>query len=167
MPRGAGKSVITRSMALWALCHGHLHSLVIVAANKKEATKNLNAIKSELMNNKTLFEDFPEIIHPLRKLNGTAALVRGQHHLGQPTNVTWTAEDVVFPTIAGSRMSGARVTCVGMKGAIRGASGEMPDGSTQRPNLVIIDDPQGRWLLPMVCRLRPLLSRWRPPAPAE
>jgi len=48
----------------------------------------------------------------------------------------------VFPTIAGSKVSGAKITCVGIRGSIRGASGEMPDGSTKRPDLVIIDDPQ-------------------------
>ena len=142
MPRSAGKSVITRGMALWALCYGHLHFLVIVAANKKESQKNLNAIKAELLNNKKLLDDFPEIVYPIRRLNGSALLARGQHFLNVPTNVTWTAEDIVFPTIAGSHVSGAKITCIGINGSIRGASVEMPDGSTKRPDLVIIDDPQ-------------------------
>ncbi|MCL2625082.1 MAG: phage terminase large subunit family protein [Planctomycetaceae bacterium] len=142
MPRSAGKSVITRGMALWALCYGHVHFLVIVAANKKEAQKNLNEIKAELLNNKKLLDDFPEIIYPIRKLSGSALLARGQHFLGVPTNVTWTAEEVVFPTITASQASGAKVMCVGINGSLRGASVNMPDGSTARPDLVMIDDPQ-------------------------
>lgn len=142
MPRGTGKSVIAMCMALWALFFGHLRFLVIVAANKKEALKTINAIKSQLLSNPLLLEDFPEIVYPIRKLGGSALLARGQLHCGRLTQVTWTAEDIVFPDIVGSKSRGAKISCVGMNGAIRGKNASMPDGSIARPDLVIIDDPQ-------------------------
>ena len=142
MPRGTGKSTIAQFLALWALLYGHLRFLVIVAANKKEAKKILDAIKEQLRQNRFLLEDFPEVVFPIQKLKGTALLARGQLHLGEPTNITWTAEEIVFPTIAGSRVSGAKVVTVGINGAIRGKNAEMPDGDTARPDMVIIDDPQ-------------------------
>ena len=142
MPRGTGKTTIALCIAIWALVHGHLRFLVIVAANKKEAKKILDAIKDQLRQNKLLAEDFPEVVYPIQQLKGTALLARGQLHLGEPTNITWTAEEIVFPTISGSRVSGARVVTVGINGAIRGKNADMPDGSTARPDMVIIDDPQ-------------------------
>jgi len=142
MPRGTGKSVMAQFIALWALLYCHLRFLVIVAANKKEAKKMLDAIKDAISTNRLLLEDFPEIVYPLKRLNGSALLARGQLYFGKSTAITWTAEDVIFPTILGSKASGAKVVCVGINGAIRGKNTEMPDGSTARPDLVIIDDPQ-------------------------
>lgn len=142
MPRGSGKTTITMVAAIWALLNAYRRYLVIVAANQKEAKNILDSIKTAFSNNKRLLEDYPEIVYPVVKLNGSALLARGQLYIGCLTNMTWTALGLTLPTIAGSKAAGSQVITSGLFGTIRGKNTEMPDGSTERPDLVLIDDPQ-------------------------
>lgn len=142
LPRGTGKSTIVAGAAVWALIYGHRRFLVIIAANLKEARKMLLSIRKNLESNGALLEDFPEVVYPLSKLRGSALLARGQVAYGEPTDVTVSADALRLPAIAGSQASGASVVAVGIKSAIRGQSSEMPDGSTQRPDFLILDDVQ-------------------------
>jgi len=124
------------------LLYGHCRYIVIVGANDTAATKILKNIKLALTQNKTLQEDFPEAVYPFYKLNGSALLARGQQYLGELTAIEWKDKYVVFPTIAGSKSSGAMLYSVGIKGAIRGHKKTMPDGEEARPDVVVLDDPQ-------------------------
>jgi hypothetical protein len=47
-----------------------------------------------------------------------------------------------FPTIPGSVASGRILTARGITAASRGMKHKRPDGTQQRPDFVLIDDPQ-------------------------
>lgn len=142
MPRGTGKTTLAEAAALWAVLYGFRRFFLITAANKGEAKKVLDALKAAVSENKRLLEDFPEAVYPFKKLGGSAHLARGQMYLGELTNIGWNSSELVFPNIPGSPASGAKIATVGINGAIRGKSTELPDGTKQRPDFVLIDDPQ-------------------------
>lgn len=142
MPRGTGKTTLAVTAATWALLTGRRRFVVIVAANTKEARKLLKAISTILSSTPALAEDFPEVCYPLQKLRGSALLARGQLFYGAPTNIQISADSLRLPTIRGSVASGATVAAYGVNAAIRGLSTENPDGSTDRPDFLFLDDLQ-------------------------
>jgi hypothetical protein len=142
MPRGTGKTTIMIVSAIWSLFYGYRRFVVIIGATKRDALKLLRTIKAAATKNQAMSEDFPEICYPLKLLKGSALLARGQLHYGEPTEIEWTAERVKFPAIRGSSAAGAIVSTAGIGSAIRGQNDDMPDGSTARPDLVLLDDAQ-------------------------
>ena len=102
----------------------------------------LESIKTELDGNELLAEDFPEVCHPIRCLDGIANRCSGQLYQGERTHIGWTAKDIVLPTIPGSKASGAIIKVAGITGRIRGMKFKRADGQSVRPSLVVIDDPQ-------------------------
>ena len=142
MPRGSGKTTLAETTVIWALLYGHCRYIVVVGANMEKAEKIVKNIKTALTTNKLLLDDFPEVVYPFHKLNGSALLARGQLYLGELTGIEWKPREVVFATIPGSKASGAMIVSVGIKGASRGGNKMMPDGSTARPDVVLLDDPQ-------------------------
>jgi energy-coupling factor transporter ATP-binding protein EcfA2 len=142
MPRGSGKTTLVQAAVIWAILYGHCRFILVIGANKSEAKKLIENIKTDLIGNKKLLEDFPEAIYPLRKLGGQALQARGQLYLGELTNPQWKPDMVVFPTILGSLSSGAAIVTAGIGSGIRGKNRTMPDGSIARPNMVVLDDIQ-------------------------
>ena len=66
------------------------------------------------------------------------------------------AKEVVSPTIADSKTSGAIIKVAGLTGRIRGMKFKRPDGKTVRPSQVVLDDPQTddhRFVIPTIQRL--------------
>lgn len=137
MPRGSGKTSLSEDGCLWSLVCGHRRFVVLIGSDAEAASDMLDSIKAELETNDLLAEDFPEVCFPIRKLEGIALRARGQTSGGEPTNIGWTADEMVLPTIAGSKASGGIIRVRGITGRIRG----LKVGS-QRPDLVLIDDPQ-------------------------
>jgi hypothetical protein len=142
MPRGSGKTSLVIAAAVWALLYGHRDFVVIVGADENHARRMLDAIVLELETNDALLADFPEVCVALRALERIHQRARGQIHNGQPTRIVRTANELVLPTIAGSLASGATVRVTGITGHLRGMTAKRADGSTFRPSLVLIDDPQ-------------------------
>lgn len=145
MPRGSGKTTMAIRAAIWALLYGHHRYVMLICANKSKAQKALAGIQFELEFNSLLYEDFPEVCHPIRCLERIQNRARGQLLAGRPTNMTWTGSQLVLPTIEGSQASGHVLEIAGLKGSeIRGAQYIAPDLSIWRPSLVLPDDPQTR-----------------------
>lgn len=142
MPRGAGKSTLAEAAAQWALLYGHRAFVVLIGATEGAATEMLDSIKTELETNDLLHQDFPEVCHPIRALDGIANRCAGQLCDGERTRIAWTANEIILPTISGSPASGAIVRVAGITGRVRGMKSKRPDGKTLRPSLVIVDDPQ-------------------------
>lgn len=142
MPRGSGKSTLSEAACLWALLFGHRSFIVLVGAETPKAEQMLESIKVELETNELLLGDFPEVCYPIVSLDRIAQRVRGQTCQGEPTYMTWSAGDLVLPTIKDSKASGAVVATVGITASIRGLKHKKADGTSIRPDLVIIDDPQ-------------------------
>ena len=142
MPRGSGKTTLCEAAALWGLLYGHQAFVVIVALNSAAAQSLLDSIKGELEGNERLAEDFPEVCYPIERLERIVNRCKGQTCRGVPTRMTWADDQVVLPTIPGSKAAGAVVRAVGILGSIRGLKHKRADGKSVRPTLVFIDDPQ-------------------------
>lgn len=144
MPRGSGKTALAECAVLWAILYGHQSFVVLLSATVPLAKLSFKKIKRELENNALLAADFPEVCYPIAKLGGIHNRAGGQTLGGKPTQIEWTAEGVVLPTVAGSKASGAIIRVLGIESAGRGLSSSLPDGTVIRPGLVIVDDAQDR-----------------------
>ena len=142
MSRGSGKSSLTETAAIWAMLYGHREFVVLVGASESAALEMLDSIKTEFEVNEHIAADFPEVSYPIAKLEGIANRCAGQLYKGERTRITWTANEIVLPTIAGAASSGVIVRVAGITGRIRGMKYTKPDGRTIRPEFVVIDDPQ-------------------------
>ncbi len=142
MPRGSGKSSLAEAACLWAMLYGHRAFVVLVGATESASVEMLDSIKTELEVNERLAADFPEACHPIAALEGIANRCAGQLYRGERTRITWTADEIVLPTIPGAPSSGVIVRVAGITGRIRGMKYKHPSGRTLRPSLVIVDDPQ-------------------------
>ena len=143
MSRGSGKSSLTETAAIWAMLYGHREFVVIIGASESAALEILDSIKTELEVNEHLAADFPEVTYPIACLDGIANRCAGQLYKGERTRITWTANEIVLPTIAGADSSGVLVRVAGITGRIRGMKFTRPsDGKCLRPSFVVVDDPQ-------------------------
>ena len=143
MPRGEGKTTICERAAIWALVYGYRKFVVIIGASEDAAQELVDTIKSELEQNDLLFDDFPEVCYPIRRLDGINNRASGQLLNGQRTHISWSGAEIVFPTVEGSPSSGAVLHAVGMTGRIRGQK-RKAQGRDIRPDMVLVDDPQTR-----------------------
>lgn len=139
--RGFAKTTITENAALWAVLYGHRKYVVVLAINQTASVASIESIKSELATNDLLAADFPEVCKYVAALEGKPQRAPHQTCEGRPTRMTWRADVVVLPTVAGSRASGAIITAKPFRKA-RGLKFKRPDGEQARPDLVILDDPQ-------------------------
>ncbi|GMU38246.1 MAG: phage terminase large subunit family protein [Phycisphaerae bacterium] len=142
MPRGSGKTSLCETACLWALVYGHREFVALIGSDEDHAENMLDSIKVELETNDLLHDDFPEACFPIRALEGIHQRAAGQLYQGKQTHIGWTAKEIVLPTIPGSRASGAIICVAGITGRIRGMKHKRADGSSVRPSLVLIDDPQ-------------------------
>ncbi len=142
MARGSGKSSLAETAAIWSMLYGHREFVTLIGATESAALEMLESIKTELDVNELLQEDFPEVTYPISQLDGIANRCAGQLYKGERTRITWTSNEIVLPTIAGSKASGIVVRVAGITGRIRGMKFKRSDGRSVRPSLVIIDDPQ-------------------------
>jgi hypothetical protein len=115
---------------------------MVICSGEDHATALVTNMKIELQTNDLLLEDYPEVIYPIRCLEGEARRASGQLHHGKRTLIGWKADEIILPTVPGSPASGAVVRVAGITGHIRGANHARPDGVTIRPTLAIVDDPQ-------------------------
>lgn len=142
MPRGSGKTTLCISACIWSLLYAHRSFVVLIGAEATAAHELLDNLRTDLENNELLLEDFPEVVYPIRKLEGIAHRCNGQTSQGERTQMTWTSDRVILPTIKGSKASGAALRVAGLTGRLRGMMSKTPDGHSIRPDLVIVDDPQ-------------------------
>lgn len=142
MPRAQGKTTLCEAAALWALLYGHRRFVLLIGATEQAAEEVLASIKVELESNDLLADDFPAVTHPIRSLEGIANRANGQTVDGQRTRIQWTQKEIVLPTVKGSKSSGAVLRVAGLTGRVRGQRATCADGTTIRPDLAIVDDPQ-------------------------
>lgn len=142
MPRGSGKTSLCKAACLWAALYGYRRFIVLVGPTEQHAELLLHDLRVQLESNELLVADFPEVCYPIRALDGITHRCRGQLFEGQRTHIEWRSNKLVLPTITGSQASGTVIMVAGLTGQIRGMTHQRPDGSTARPDLVLIDDPQ-------------------------
>ncbi|MFW5828618.1 MAG: terminase gpA endonuclease subunit, partial [Planctomycetota bacterium] len=142
MPRASGKTSAVECACLWAVLYGHHEFVALIGSDEQHAADMLDSLKTELETNDLLREDFPEVTHPIRSLEGIPHRSAGQLFHGERTHIGWTAKEIILPTIPGSSASGGIIRVAGITGRIRGMKYKRADGRTVRPSLVIPDDPQ-------------------------
>lgn len=179
MPRGSGKTSLCRAALLWASLYGHSLYPLLITATAASAKRRLESLKKMLRLPPKrvagakvidLADDFPEIILPIRHLGNESSKAKGQKFFGTLTDIEWTVEKVVYPSIdfdqwpeekpeevSGRWISratalknwdgiatgfGAILDVASMEGEIRGRSHTRNDGSEARPDLAVADDPQ-------------------------
>lgn len=141
MPRGQGKTVITRGAVVWAMGYGHRTATMIGAATKAEAKSFFDDVRG-MFTGEIFVADFPEIGVPLAALGETARLAGGQTYRSRPTGIILQETLLRLPTVPGSTASGSTMWAVGLNGAIRGKNIGTLDGRTLRPDFIVVDDPQ-------------------------
>lgn len=152
-PRGMGKtSLMVRATIPWALLSGRVRFLVYMCENKRLSMERLRIIAEDMECSDELYLDFPEVCHPVRALGGVAQRAASQTYQGQLTKVEWKRDSLRLPEITGlpwgerllgwpggrSPSSGALVRAAGMTEGVRGLLSRYG-----RPDMVVIDDPQG------------------------
>lgn len=149
MPRGGGKTSICEAACLRASLFGMVEFLIMLAVSATKAADIIESIKTQLVTNDLLMEDFPEICHPIRALEDRANKAKGQHIDGQSTHILWSKNRIAFPAVLDERgewypNSGVIIRGSGLtSGDIRGPKWTRKhDGRTVRPGLALIDDPQ-------------------------
>lgn len=145
MPRGSGKTTICECACIWAALTTGAY-IALIGSDEGHAAGMLESIKTEFEANDRLVDDFPEAALPIRALEGVSqrAVAQLYTYKGERrrTYIGWTSREVVLPTVAESPASGAVIQVAGITGRIRGMKHKRPDGTSIRPNLVIVDDPQ-------------------------
>lgn len=142
MPRGSGKTTLCEIATLWAILNGYRKFVCLIGSDESAAAQLLDSIKIEAETNDLLAADYPEVLYPVRALDGIAHRCKGQLYQGHRTYIDWTGNRLTLPTIAGSKASGAVVRALGITGRIRGLKYKRAEGDSIRPDLVIVDDPQ-------------------------
>lgn len=139
-------TTLTIRAAVWAILYGHRQFVVLVGATQTAAENLLKHIQFELSFNQRLIQDFPCACYPIVRLEGNSKRCIGQTYLGDRTQITWTADKLVLPTIdrPDSKCSGSLITCCGLTGNIRGQIHTSPTGEPIRPSFVMLDDPSTR-----------------------
>ncbi|WP_417625140.1 terminase gpA endonuclease subunit [Paremcibacter congregatus] len=144
--RGFAKTTISENAAIWATLYGHRRFVGIVGATGEAADENIEAIQTELANNEMLFDDFPEVCHPIVALDNKLQRCKTQTIGKDLTYIKWNAGKIVFPTVIingkTTAASGAIIMGCGLTGRVRGMKHKRKDGVNQRPDFVIIDDAQ-------------------------
>jgi hypothetical protein len=131
--RGFGKTTVGENLALWALLYGHRRFVVFFGADAPAAESSIDSLQTELAENDLLHDDFPEVCHPIRALDGKPQRCGGQHFHGKRTFIEWTSDRIVFPTIEGSAASSAVVCVRGITAGFRGLKKKLPDGGSHGP----------------------------------
>lgn len=140
MPRGSGKSSLCLAAVMWAAMTGRRAFSLLIGATEADAEESLDIISAELEGNDLLAEDFPEVCHPIRCLEGIH-----QRKLllnGKPVAIQMQNKEIVLPDVVDSKCRGFLIKVAGLTGRMRGFKHKTPDGKTVRPSLVILDDPQ-------------------------
>jgi len=142
MPRGFAKTSIMEGAAIWATGFGHRRFVLLLAATGAAAEASLDSIQKEIEENPILMKLFPGLCHPVQALAGISNRAASQHIDGKRTNIEWSAERCVFPTVRNFIGSGAIIwpRSIDAKG-LRGMKFKN-QGEQVRPDFCLADDLQ-------------------------
>lgn len=135
--RAGGKTSICERAAIWATLYGHHDFLPVIGPTVTAAELMLEEIQLELETNDLLYEDFPEAIHPIRKLEGEARRCARQTYKGNRTRIEWGAGGITFADIPGAKCAGTHIRTASLEGRLRGMKHR-----GKRPSAALLDDIQ-------------------------
>lgn len=118
-PRGSGKSTtLFLVVPLWAACHGWVKFVAAFSSSATQSQDHLAGLRRELQTNKLIRVDYPELVKPARKANGTS--------VADSQSMLHTASSFSF--------------------AARGIDTEvlgLVDPENRRPDMLLLDDIEG------------------------
>lgn len=146
MPRGSGKTSLTRCAVEWAIRHGHCRWPLLIEADDDAFKKQMRAFHVEFRSNVLLAADFPETIGIFRRMSSPKS-APGLMCRGEIMHAEFKSALIVMPTnylslelgTAGGVISGGGIT-----GSVRGAQIVVPTGEVIRPDVVLANDIQTR-----------------------
>lgn len=141
MPRGSGKTELSKAAALWAILYGYRRLVAVIGATNRDSVRIMRDLKSTLLHNDAINAAFPEATYAVRAAGGNPAKARAQTINGLPSGLVWNKDGVRLAFIKGAVCAGAAVGTCGLTGAIRGLTTTGPNGETVRPDMAIVDDP--------------------------
>lgn len=152
MPRGSGKTEISKGLCAWAISYGHRRFVLMVGATNDAAHLELLDGVRHFFETPDKFPlilaDFPALAYPVVALDGEPRKQGGQRCGGVKTDIVWGGPFVVMPTVpAGNWIdgvtigiapgAGSTIRTTSITGRLRGFN-----VNGQRPDIVITDDPQ-------------------------
>ena len=140
MPRGTGKTQIFIGSAIVSIVTGKSQFTALIGATAKASAEMLESIATELETNEQLYAYVPELIHPIRMLEGIHQ--RKLLWSGTPIKQNWRQDRIILPSFPVVPGSSSIIQTVGLLGRVRGLFFTRPDGFVVRPDLVLVDDPQ-------------------------
>src|ERR1019366_2746747 len=148
MPRGHGKTAISRAFVIRSLLCGFRRFSMFVGAAEEHACASLETIREMFIASPTLADDWPEIVFPILSLGHQARKQGGQLCLGEYTRIHWGRDHLQLPKCPPQpnirpeqgRGYGALCTARGLMGS--GITGTNVKG--HRPDFLLLDDPQTR-----------------------
>lgn len=169
MPRGSGKTSISRFLITWGTAYAHKRYPFFISSTQPAAIQALDFVKTYWTSHEKLREDFPEIGYPIYRLEGRSHLARGQLYDGESTHISWGSEELRYPSlllndeiarhyldhdpdsvvwIEDKQMhipasAGTIIQTAGIDGSLRGKNETHPVTLEQlRPDIVLLDDVQ-------------------------
>lgn len=147
--RGGGKTTLGMCAVTWAALYGHLSFVVVVAATQPDADNAISGVRFDIEANPKINQYFPKVSRPFQALEGASQRCALQRwNKDQPVNgdqrtlILSKTGEIRLPNHGGPG-SGAIILGRGL-GAIRGLWRLRKDGKRQRPDFVLLDDPQTR-----------------------
>ena len=120
-PRGHAKStIVSQAYILWCLCYQKEPYILIISHTLEQACDHLSMIKTELLCNPLLMEDFPGVCQ-IDVFNGSK--LPGGQFQGR-----WRRDEIIVA-------NGVKITALGADKKIRGRK-----HNEHRPSLIILDD---------------------------
>jgi hypothetical protein len=138
-PRGDGKTEVCTGMLVYVMLACLVDYPVPIAATTKLAEAIFKDVKYHFENSELLAEDFPEIIDPIKALEGAPQRAGKQHVDGVLTRIEWSQNQIVLPRVPGSPYGDYCMNYYGLDAAIRGVRIR-----GKRPKLILVDDPETR-----------------------
>lgn len=143
-PRGRGKSELVKGVIPYIICKGLRRFIVPISQTTSHAMELYKDFRRKIAYNELLYEDFPEICHPVRSLEGAPQRASRQHVDGELTRIEWTADMLRLANIPAKYRGpidygGVRMEYRGLDAAIRGINRE-----GDRPDFIPIDEPETR-----------------------
>ncbi len=140
-PRGSGKSSCLWGVALWALLSGACRFPVVCGWSHSAARRMLRKWLSTLADNPRIAADYPDAVQPFEvAIHSNRLKALTWRDTGKPCGADVRQMDGVLCLPDGLGILGA----VSIKGNVRGLHASLPDGSTIRPDVLLLDDPQDK-----------------------
>ena len=153
-PRGIGKTSLACVVLLFMIVTGQIRFAVVYAANASRVEELMENLRALLISEESeiFAEDYPELVYPMRDVEGASQKCRLQTVDGKLTKMQWKPKAIKFPSVRGNVCGGSVLLAISLESATRGV---MKEG--KRPDFVLIDDPEtdaGAQSQPIIDKLR-------------